>query len=44
VRRQVQLTISAEGLKQAAQNLAAVRPTVLPLATKIAEAIQRFVS
>jgi hypothetical protein len=34
--------ISAEGLKQAAQNLAAVLPTVLPLATRIAEAVQRM--
>ncbi len=32
--------ISAEGLKQAAQNLAAVLPTVLPLAQKIAEALR----
>ncbi len=37
------VTISAEGLKQAAQNLATVLPTVLPLATKIAETIQKFV-
>lgn len=37
------VNISAEGLKAAAQNLAAVLPTVLPLATKIAEAIQKFV-
>ncbi len=32
--------ISAEGLQQAAQNLAAVLPTVLPLAQKIAEALR----
>lgn len=37
------VTISAEGLKAAAQNLAAVLPTVLPLATRIAKAIQKFV-
>jgi hypothetical protein len=36
------VAISAEGLKQAAQDLAAALPAVLPLATKIAEAIQRF--
>lgn len=36
------VTISADGLKQAAQNLAAVLPSVLPLATKLAEAIQRL--
>lgn len=35
--------ISAEGLKQAAQNLAAVLPTVLPIATQIAETVGRFV-
>jgi hypothetical protein len=34
--------ISAEGLKAAAQNLAAVLPAVLPIATKIAETIQRL--
>jgi hypothetical protein len=38
------IQISADGLKQAAQNLAAVLPTVLPIATKIAETIQRMVS
>ncbi len=36
--------ISAEGLKQAAQNLAAVLPTVLPIATKIADALRRMVA
>jgi hypothetical protein len=35
--------ISAQGLTAAAQNLAAALPAVLPIATKIAEAIQRFV-
>jgi hypothetical protein len=35
--------ISGEGLKQAAQNLATVLPTVLPLATQIANALQQFV-
>jgi hypothetical protein len=34
--------ISAEGLKQAAQNLASVLPAVLPIAQKIAEAVQRM--
>lgn len=37
------VTISAEGLKAAAQNLAAALPAVLPIATKIAETIQKFV-
>lgn len=35
--------ISGEGLKQAAQNIAAVLPAVLPIATQIAQAIQKFV-
>jgi hypothetical protein len=35
--------ISAEGLKQAAQNLAAVLPTVLPIATQIAEAVRKMI-
>lgn len=35
--------ISAEGLKQAAQNLAAVLPTVLPLAEKIAEGVRKLI-
>ncbi|PDW01711.1 caspase family protein [Candidatus Viridilinea mediisalina] len=35
--------ISAEGLKQAAQNLAAVLPSVLPLANQIAEAVRKLV-
>jgi len=35
--------ISAEGLKQAAQNLAAVLPTVLPIATQIAEAVRKLI-
>ncbi|NCC34011.1 MAG: caspase family protein [Chloroflexia bacterium] len=39
---QTLVQISAEGLKQAAQNLAAVLPTVLPLATQIAEAVRRM--
>jgi hypothetical protein len=39
---QTLVKISAEGLKQAAQNLAAVLPAVLPLATRIAEAVQRM--
>jgi uncharacterized caspase-like protein len=34
--------ISAEGLKQAAQNLAAVLPTVLPIATQIADTVRTF--
>jgi hypothetical protein len=36
--------ISAEGLKQAAQNLAAVLPAVLPIATQIADALRRMVA
>ncbi len=35
--------ISGEGLKQAAQNLAAVLPTVLPLATQIADTLRKMV-
>jgi hypothetical protein len=35
--------ISAEGLTQAAQNLAAVLPTVLPLAKRIAEVVRRMI-
>lgn len=35
--------ISAEGLKQAAQNLAAVLPTVLPIATQIADALRKMI-
>jgi hypothetical protein len=35
--------ISVEGLQQAAQNLTAVLPTVLPLAERIAEVLQRMV-
>lgn len=35
--------ISADGLQQAAQNLAAVLPTILPIATQIADALRRFV-
>lgn len=35
--------ISAEGLKQAAQNLAGALPAVIPLATQIADAVRRFV-
>ena len=34
--------ISAEGLKQAAQNLAAVLPAVLPIATRIAEVVRKM--
>jgi hypothetical protein len=39
---QTMLHISAEGLKQAAQNLAATLPAVLPLATRIAEALGKM--
>jgi pyruvate/2-oxoglutarate dehydrogenase complex dihydrolipoamide acyltransferase (E2) component len=35
--------ISAEGLKQAAQNLAAVLPTVLPIATQIADTLRKMI-
>jgi hypothetical protein len=35
--------ISGEGLKQAAQNLAGVLPTVLPLATQIADTVRKMV-
>ncbi len=35
--------ISAEGLKQAAQNLAVVLPTVLPLAERIADVLRRMI-
>ncbi|NTW00305.1 MAG: hypothetical protein HGA19_03250 [Oscillochloris sp.] len=35
--------ISAEGLKQAAQNLAAVLPTALPIATQIADVLRRMI-
>jgi len=35
--------ISAEGLKQAARNLAAVLPTVLPIATQIADALRKMI-
>lgn len=36
------LSISAEGLKKAASNLASVVPTVVPIAIKIAEAVMKF--
>ncbi|NJM07193.1 hypothetical protein HC891_14905 [Candidatus Gracilibacteria bacterium] len=36
--------ISAEGLKQAAQNIAAVLPTVLPIATQIADTLRRIIA
>jgi hypothetical protein len=36
------LQISGEGLKQAAQNLAAVLPLVLPIATQIVETVRKF--
>ena len=35
--------ISAEGLKQAAQNLAAALPTVLPIATQIADTLRKMI-
>jgi hypothetical protein len=35
--------ISAEGLKQAAQHIAAVLPTVLPIAMQIAEAVRKLI-
>jgi Caspase domain len=35
--------ISAEGLKQAAQNLAAVLPTVLPIAVQIADTLRKMI-
>lgn len=35
--------ISAEGLKQASQNLAAVLPTVLPIATQIADVLRKMI-
>jgi hypothetical protein len=35
--------ISAEGLKQAAQNIAAVLPTVLPIATQIADTLRKMI-
>jgi hypothetical protein len=35
--------ISAEGLKQAAQNLAVVLPTVLPIATQIADTLRKMI-
>jgi len=35
--------ISAVGLKQAAQNIAAVLPTVLPIATQIADVLQKMI-
>ncbi len=37
------VTSSVDGLRQAAQNLAAALPTVLPLATRIAETLQKLV-
>jgi DNA-directed RNA polymerase subunit H (RpoH/RPB5) len=39
---QTMLHISAEGLKQAAQNLAATLPAVLPIATRIAETLGKM--
>jgi hypothetical protein len=35
--------ISAEGLKQAAQNIAAVLPAVLPIATQVAEGVGKLI-
>jgi hypothetical protein len=35
--------ISAEGLKQAAQNLAVVLPTVLSIATQIADTLRKMI-
>ena len=37
------IQVSAEGLKMAAKNLAEITPTVLVIATKIAEAIAKFI-